>query len=199
MYVKISNNEVIQYPANPALDNPSVSFPAEWGGGAINDSEYALVESVSPPSVNVGWFFTEVNPTYSNNKWEQTWSVSLYDKPQLKQIVTGYRYNVETGGVMVNGYPFSTDRESQTKYIAAVVAAAQAEDPSTFLITWKTADDQFVPLTVTDISSVTTAIRQHVQNCFDKEAEYYHLIDTANNSVLETTDFTAGWPSNTGV
>jgi hypothetical protein len=196
MYAKISNNQLIQYPANPRLDNPYVSFPDNWGGGIVDEAEYALVEPSSPPSANLGWFATEITPTYSNNKWEQTWSVSLHDKPQLKQIVTSYRYDVEVGGVVVNGYPFSTDRESQTKYIAAVVAAAQTPDPETFIMTWKTSDGQFIPLTVSSITSVTNAVREHVQNCFDKEAEYYNLIDTANTSVLETTDFSAGWPSN---
>jgi hypothetical protein len=43
---------------------------------------------------------------------------------------------------------------------------------------------------------VIGGVRQHVQNCYDKDAEYDQLIDTANTSVLESTDFSANWPSN---
>jgi len=196
MYAKILNNEIVQYPANPRVDNPFVSFPDNWGGGVVEGDEYVVISATTPPSVNLGWSVTEITPTYSNNNWEQAWSVSLQTKPDLKQTVTSYRYNIEVGGVTVNGYPFSTDRESQTKYIAAVVAAAQTPDPASFIMTWKTADGQFIPLTVSSITTVTNAVREHVQNCFDRESEYYNLIDTANNSVLESTDFSAGWPSN---
>mgnify|MGYP000435072929 CR=1 FL=1 len=43
----------------------------------------------------------------------------------------------------------------------------------------------------TDLSIVNAA-----RVSFDKESEYYSLIDNADQNTLEETDFSAGWPNN---
>jgi hypothetical protein len=195
MYAKISNNQLIQYPANPRLDNPYVSFPDNWGGGVINDQEYVLVQPRTPPVPDLGWTITERSPILSDGVWRQTWETTLLNNEGLKNAVTNKRYAVEVGNTRVANNIYSTDRESQTKYVAVAVEISQSNAES-FSITWKTADSQFVTLNAPEMLEVINGVRAHVQNCFNKEAEYYNLIDTANAMVLASTDFSAGWPSN---
>ena len=32
MYAKITDNNVIEFPVNPMEQNPTISFPYDWGG-----------------------------------------------------------------------------------------------------------------------------------------------------------------------
>jgi hypothetical protein len=196
MYAKITNNIIVDYPANPRLDNPYVSFPDNWGGGDIDGFEYAIVNATTPPSVNLGWSYSELTPVLEEDHWDQTWQPYLLPNPQIKQAVSNKRYDVEVGGVRIANNLYSTDRESQTKYVAVAVDISQQANIDTWSITWKTNDNQFVNLNANQMLQVIGGVRQHVQNCYDKEAEYYQLIDTANTSVLKSTDFSANWPSN---
>lgn len=195
MYAKIVNGQIIEYPANPATENPFISFPLHWGGGVVGDNEYVKVIHTPQPTANIGWQYVETNPTPGEEVWLQTWSAKLLPKPEIKLAVSSKRYEVEVGGVVIANNRYSTDRESQTKYVAVALDISQA-NVETWNITWKTADNQFVNLNAPQMLSVINGVRSHVQNCFDKESEYYALIDTANTEVLEATDFSAGWPSN---
>lgn len=196
MYAKISNNEVVAYPANPRTENPYVSFPDDWKGGEVNGNKYAIVNSTLPPTTNVGWQFSEVTPANYGGSWYQTWNTSLKSKELIKKDVTNFRYQIEVGGVVVANNKYATDRESQTKYVAVAFDIQQQANVDAWSITWKTTDNKFVSLNASQMSQVINTVRNHVQQCFNKEAEYYQLIDTANTTVLETTDFSAGWPSN---
>jgi len=73
MYVKIANNKVIEYPANPYNDNPNVSFPENWSGGTVNKNEYALVEAGEMPESNSTHETVQEIPILKNGKWYQTW------------------------------------------------------------------------------------------------------------------------------
>lgn len=195
IYAKISNNAIIEYPANPALDNPNVSFPFEWNGGAVNDNEYVVVQLVSQPQANLGWYNVQSTPEKVNDVWYQSWDAVLYDKPDLKYAISKKRYEVEIGGVVVSNNTFSTDRESQTKYVAVALDIIRSNSAS-WSIDWKTSNGTFVTLDATQMNIVIDTVRNHVQSCFNKEKEYLDLIDVSNTSVLESTDFSAGWPSN---
>jgi hypothetical protein len=66
----------------------------------------------------------------------------------------------------------------------------------TWNINWKTSSDTFINLNANQMLEIISGVRRHVQSCYDKESEYFTLMDTANTSVLESTDFSAGWPVN---
>jgi hypothetical protein len=194
MYAKISNNTIIDYPTNPIMDNPSVSFPSNWSGGIINDNEYVIVAYTDQPQTNIGWTIKETVPVYENG-WKQSWTTEMLPIEVLKHVVSAKRYEVEVSGTVVANNKYATDRESQTKYVAVALDISQS-NAETWSIKWKTSDNTFINLNASEMLSVVSAVRQHVQNCYNKEFEYYNLIDTANSSVLETTDFSAGWPIN---
>lgn len=195
MYAIVFNNQIVQYPANPRVENPSVSFPVNWSGGSINGVEYVTVQPTTPPSVNIGWACTESTPIFENNSWVQTWTTSLKSKREIKQLVSNKRFEVEVGGVVVGNNVYATDRGTQSKYVV-VGYEIQQSNTETWSVIWKARYGNFITLNATEMTEVINSVRNHVQQCFNKEKEYYDLIDTANNEVLESTDFSAGWPSN---
>lgn len=85
MFVKVSNNVVLQYPANPYVDNPNISFPDNWQGGTVNNIDYALVYGTNIPEGNSTYESVEGNPTLgSDGKWYQSWSLQERTEPLLK-------------------------------------------------------------------------------------------------------------------
>jgi len=86
------------------------------------------------------------------------------------------RYNAEIAGVTINGVLIKTDRETQAVLTAACL---QAYIDSGYSLNWKTGDGTFVSLPAEQIMAFGTAVRAHVQSCFDREAELLPLIEAA--------------------
>ena len=89
--------------------------------------------------------------------------------------IAAARYNAEIAGVTVNGVSIKTDRESQGLITGAALKALQ---DNTYTCKWKGIDG-FVELTAPQIIAVADLVRQHVQSCFDHEAELLPLIEAA--------------------
>ena len=92
-------------------------------------------------------------------------------KEAKKAEIATARYNAEIAGV--NG--IRTDRESQGLITGAALKAMQ---DNTYTCNWKGIDG-FVTLTAPQIIAIADAVRQHVQECFDHEAELLPLIASA--------------------
>ena len=156
--------------------------------------------------------WVEANPTtdideksgetieFRDDKIVVVYSYTLPDvslmKAHHKALLANKRWEVETGGAVINNIQFATDRESQTKYTAVAVAISQA-DPMTWSINWKTNDGQFVTLNAQQMMGAINYVMYHVQNSFNKEYEFQQQID-ACTTVAEVlaVDFSTGWPSN---
>ncbi|WEW99795.1 DUF4376 domain-containing protein [Pseudomonas nitroreducens] len=108
--------------------------------------------------------------------------------PDLKSLISTRRYLAETAGIIVNGMPLDTGRDSQALVTGA---ALQALIDSTYTCQWKTSEG-FVELDAVHIIAMSSAVRAHVQECFDREAELLvHLeAGTFVDSMLEE-----GWPA----
>lgn len=203
--LKAINGEVIKYPYTTndlRLDYPHVSFPADMTGENMESFNCYVVESTIPPTYSRFAKIRELSPTLENGVWKQTWESTpipdedlIHVRNELKTAITKHRYQVESGGIVVGGNRFATDRESQIKYVAVAFELSYS-DPQTYSITWKTEDAQFVVLNLAEMVAVVGAVRTHVQACFNKEAEYHALVDSATRSELEVFDFSAGWPPN---
>ena len=94
-------------------------------------------------------------------------------KEAKKSEIAQARYNAEIAGI--NG--IRTDRESQGLITGAALKAMQ---DNTYTCKWKGIDG-FVELTAPQIIAVADAVRQHVQGCFDREAELLPLIEAATS------------------
>lgn len=84
---------------------------------------------------------------------------------QLVAYAAARRFAVETGGILVNGAPIATDRDSQAMIgnAFAYVTAAGAGS-----VSYKTTAG-FVTLTADQIKAVALAVGAHVQACFAAE------------------------------
>jgi hypothetical protein len=154
-----------------------------------------VINPTVPPTSNIGWMVVETTPSYSNGVWSQSWLSQFKSRQDVKNDVSDKRYEVEVGGVRIANNLYATDRESQNKYIAVAIDISQS-NTETWSIVWKTQNDEFVNLNANQMTEVISGVRQHVQSCYAKEAEYYQLINVSDTTTLESTDFSAGWPSN---
>lgn len=81
------------------------------------------------------------------------------------------------------------------RLMAAVLRAQLAQDP-TFSIRWKFGDDDFAALSIADVTSYGTAIGNHLQACYDREAQLATAIGAAGDAAaVAAIDLTAGWPA----
>jgi hypothetical protein len=104
--------------------------------------------------------------------------------------LAAHRYAVETGGIVWNGWPVATDRESRANLIAAYQAAIQGLRAEA--AAWKFADGRSRLLTNEQVRSMALAVLAHVQSCFDREAELAEVIRSSlipDEAVIQT-----GWP-----
>jgi hypothetical protein len=94
---------------------------------------------------------------------------------KLTEIATA-RFAAETGGLTLpTGVAVDTSRESQALITGA---ALQATLDSVYTCQWKTAAG-FIQLDASTILSIATAVRQHVQACFDQEATLSAQVNAA--------------------
>lgn len=86
-----------------------------------------------------------------------------------------YNNREETSGIKIEEMRINTDDRSQRLITGAALQASLNPD---YVCKWKTMDG-FVTLTAQQILAVSEAVRVHIQNCFDHEAE---LITEINNA-----------------
>ena len=122
---------------------------------------------------------------------------------QALSEIAATRYAVETGGVIVSGKFYSTDRDSQAaiaraigtvhwKCNATVTRDIEQEDGST-VATVCVGAAEFVD---SDMDAVKTAVADHVAAAYAREAGLMMLINAAASvSALRKLKLTAGWPS----
>lgn len=143
--------------------------------------------SSSPPNIPEGmyatwvgeWVITDVPP------FSQTLE---YKKNELLNILANKRYEVEIGGIEVNGLRIKTDRDSQM-LISGAYLSAKNNVISSF--NFKT-EFGFFSLSSQEIIVIGEAVANHVQSCFTKEKELYELI--INSPTIDNIDLTSGWP-----
>ncbi len=108
-------------------------------------------------------------------------------KAQMCAAVAARRYAAETSGTLFSRIAVDTGRDSQALITGAAVAAMLDHG---YTLNWKTPAG-FVALTADQVLALATAVRAHVQACFDREAELLEALDAGEFSegMLEE-----GWP-----
>ena len=102
--------------------------------------------------------------------------ISLDDiKKAKKDEIANDRYIAEYSGVEFNGVKILTDLKSQVAISGAVLQATM--DPS-YTCRWKS-ENGFIELNANLILAIGTAVREYIQNCFNKEADLIELINAA--------------------
>jgi hypothetical protein len=102
-------------------------------------------------------------------------------------LIAERRYRAETAGIAMDGYQVDTSRDSQSLITGA---ALQATIDAAYTCRWKT-QAGFVDLSATQILSLATAVRAHVQACFDREAV---LLGEVVAGTFTADQLEQGWP-----
>jgi len=108
--------------------------------------------------------------------------------PDWPALIASRRYDAETAGIDLNGMRIDTGRDSQALITGAAVSAML--DPG-YSVRWKTAGG-FVELSAEQIIGVASAVRAHVQACFDREADLLAELDAGT---LTADMLQEGWPN----
>ncbi|WP_210705972.1 DUF4376 domain-containing protein, partial [Pseudomonas iridis] len=108
--------------------------------------------------------------------------------PDWPVLIAARRYQVETGGVTVEGIPVNTERDSQALMTGAAFAASL--DPN-YQIKWKAATG-FVELNRDQVIGLASEVRAFVQACFNREAE---LLGFVADGSMTAEMLEEGWPA----
>lgn len=138
-----------------------------------------------PPKVKAGTVVV-----WTGSGWAVTDKVPETPAPsQAEQLaaIAAKRFTVETGGIIVQGLPIDTSRDSQNLITGAALAADR--DPA-YRVKWKTAGG-FVELSATQLLALADAVRKHVQACFNREAD---LADAVDDGTYQAAMLEQGWP-----
>lgn len=119
----------------------------------------------------------------------------------LKEIVTAFRWEVETGGItMPGGVRVATGIDDQNRITSVV---ANAERAGLEQVDFKAADG-WAKVTLAELQAIATAVALHVQACFSAERAHHEAIDAllaqhqgdaqALQEALDGYDESQGWP-----
>lgn len=118
--------------------------------------------------------------------------------PTLSDVVAArltalatYRYQIETGGITVNGNDIATNRETQAMLTGARVTVQTNPE---ILIDWK-CDNGWTQIDKANVEALSAIVAAHVQACFSRERAHSEAI-SALTTIAEVNayDFTTGWP-----
>jgi len=125
-------------------------------------------------------------------KGAQGWVFSPPSAPdrtadELAKLIADERYRREGFGVVVDGLPIDTTRDSQSLIAGMAVSALM---DAGYRCNFKTGAG-FVELGAVQILAVSSAVRAHVQECFDREKA---LLETIEAGEFVDDMLTEGWP-----
>jgi len=109
-------------------------------------------------------------------------------EPTAADVIAATRYGHETAGITVSGVPIDTGRDSQALIAGAALSAVI---DNTYVCTWKTVNGP-VSLTATQLIGIATAVRAHVQACFDRESV---LLAAVADKTYTDAMLAEGWPA----
>lgn len=158
--------------------------------GTVEADEDAALPLRSTPTKPMKLTGTQV-ARWTGSGWEKLAVApgpEAVQAPDWPALIAAHRFQVETGGVTVEGVQINTERDSQSLLTGAAFAASLDPD---YRIKWKTASG-FAELTGEQVIALATAVRAHVQACFDREAELQAAV--ADGSITAEM-LEQGWPS----
>lgn len=179
------------------LDLVSIPDRLVWVGTRIEDAASINRWFVAPDGTRRAY--------QGGDDWVEAagrWDSPLYRKPDgswailnaeetKRQALRAYaarrRYRKETASVEIGGLRVPTDERTQS-VLAGAYARARA-DASYAIAKWKVGPSQYVALSNGEIIAIGEAVADHIQRCFDRNAEVDDLIDS--DEVTTTTQVDA--------
>lgn len=109
-------------------------------------------------------------------------------KAALRLYAERRRWEIEVGGIMVDGLPIRTDDVSQRKILGAYVAATR--NPS-----WSTLWESIRPIDAEKMIEIGDAVQAHVNASFVTRGAVFDAIEAGTIATTSAID-AAEWPSN---
>jgi hypothetical protein len=108
---------------------------------------------------------------------------------QNKDLIATKRWEVETGGLYLNGMFVNTEDRSKTLLNGSAIKAMR--NPA-YVLRWKTPTG-FIDLPSEQVLYIADAVADFVQDCFDREDE---LLAALEAGTFTEAMLAEGWPSN---
>lgn len=198
MLVKVTDGKATRITVTDLrAENPEWSFADEPSPECLEEFGVFSLAPTDQPELKYGEYVTEGDPELVDGEWFQTWTISktpLADiKRELLAQLADTRWQREVSGIVVQGVPIKTDRETQSILTSLYV---KAKFNASFSANFKVSSGVFVPVSSAQIIAVGDAAAAHVQNCFDREKALSEAIATAkNHDALAAIDIESGWPA----
>ncbi|MFN4062331.1 MAG: DUF4376 domain-containing protein [Paracoccus hibiscisoli] len=107
-------------------------------------------------------------------------------RADMRTQIAARRDTAMIAGISIAGMPVATDDVSQGRLAGAALAAVI--DPA-YTVRWKGRDGVFITLGGQELIGIASAVRAHVQACYDHEADLLAALDRG-----ETPAIDRGWP-----
>ncbi|MBA1212954.1 DUF4376 domain-containing protein [Pseudomonas oryzihabitans] len=106
-----------------------------------------------------------------------------------QQRIAARRYQAQVAGTTLEGMPVDTSTDSQALITGAALAAVL---DSSYVCRWKMADGTRVELDAKMIIAVASAVRNHIQACYDREDA---LLTAVADGTFTDAMLDQGWPA----
>jgi len=167
-------------------------LPENWnnihGLPSLTDEELSDLEWAGHSTL--GWikFDSEFPTTYSfADNWES------FAKESLKQSYSNLRWKAETKGIVYNGIEIGSDDRTRTAILLKKMSTPRTSKET---FSWKY-NGSIIEFDIKDITKISNAIDEYVQECFEVEASLIKELDLVETP-LDLTKFNLDieWPSN---
>lgn len=116
-------------------------------------------------------------------------------KTERKDAVSQKKWEVETGGITIDGAVIDTTRESQGLINGAYSLALRKADQPGFSINFR-GSNGWVTLDAATMIAIGEAVALHIQASFDRFRELEEAIDACTTvEQVAAIDITTGWPA----
>lgn len=138
-------------------------------------------------------------PTWDGTAWAAPVAKSLVLlKSEKTAAITARRWEVETGGITLNGAAIATDAATQAKLSGALQLV---QDDDTRILDWKGVNG-WISLNAAAVTAIAVAVGTHVQACFSREKALHAAVDAAEDgddlALIDvdagSIDGAGGWP-----
>ncbi|WP_406720374.1 DUF4376 domain-containing protein [Thioclava litoralis] len=180
----------------------TMRLPDAAGEPAVADTEALLEGRYSGRTYYVADGAPVAFPENPDPAYEWDWDAKAWVDPRTdtevadaaKEAVRVKRNTVMDGGIVFMNLPMKTDEYSRSLVTNEVTYIGGLSDAqvSAYSLNFKFADGQYQALDFAGVMAFFYAMRQHVSDCFAREAELVAAIDSGGSY-----DIDAGWPSNT--
>lgn len=107
----------------------------------------------------------------------------------VQERIASRRYQAQVSGTTLEGMQIDTSTDSQALITGAALAAVL---DSNYVCRWKMADGTRVELDAKMIIAVASAVRDHIQACYDREDE---LLTAVADGIFTDAMLDQGWPA----